>query len=331
MGTTAWKGTWTVTWSLTCKAPYFFHVKRRADLYRATILLAHARDQHLNQKRLEAWLANCQTPSFDLGSRLAASPSPARGHERSRSRKKGASGANTPRDLNARIKILELYTLHVLLRNNEWEYSREFISMSPILDEERREAFLQALQSLQEEQEEQDRLAQEEQQRQEEQLKREVEEARRLRQENEDREQRRLEEERARREASETDYGIESTPSIAGSSKSGKTRAQSDASLAPRPSKSSLSRTSGKNGPQGPLTFTARANMIITRFRSIIDELARSLNSNPALLMRMLAFIIGFILMMGNRSLRERVQRVLGASWAKVKATAGMGTKVSYI
>lgn len=219
----------------------------------------------------------------------------------------------------------------MLLRNNEWEYSREFISMSPLLDEERRDAFLQALQSLQEEQEEQERLEQEEQQRQDEELKREIEEARRLRQENEDREQKRLEEERARREASETDYGVESTPSTAGSSKGRQTRAQSDASLASRPSKSSISRTGGKKGPQKPLTFTARASMIINRFRSIIDELARSLNSNPALLMRMLAFTIGFILMMGNRSLRERVQRVVGASWAKVKATAGMGTKVSYI
>ncbi|KAG3191951.1 hypothetical protein PC129_g25068 [Phytophthora cactorum] len=46
---------------------------------------------------------------------------------------------------------------------------------------------------------------------------------------------------------------------------------------------------------------------------------------------RFLAFICGFILMLGHRGIRERVQRILGASWNKVKATAGMGVKVTYI
>lgn len=57
---------------------------------------------------------------------------------------------DTPKDLNSRIKILELFTLHVLPRNNEWDYARSFVSNSDILDEERREAFLQTLNELQE-------------------------------------------------------------------------------------------------------------------------------------------------------------------------------------
>ena len=57
---------------------------------------------------------------------------------------------DTPKDLNSRIKILELFVLHVLPANNEWDYARSFVSNSDILDEERRDAFLQTLTELQE-------------------------------------------------------------------------------------------------------------------------------------------------------------------------------------
>ena len=80
-----------------------------------------------------------------------------------------------------------------------------------------------------------------------------------------------------------------------------------------------------------PLTITARAGMVIGRLQGIIAQLGASLNSNPTLVMRLLIFIMSMLVMFGNRAIRQRVQRVLGASWAKVLATAGMGTKVSYI
>ena len=244
---------------------------------------------------------------------------------------KGTSGANTPRDLNARVKILELYTLHVLLRNDEWDYAREFISMSSVLDEERREAFLQALQSLQEEQEAQEQREREERQRQEDQLRREIEEAKRLRAENEERERKRLEEEREKREASELDYGVDDTHSVPSNSSRSKPKRTSDASRSGRPPRSSMAKANGKAAPAGPLTLTARASILMNQFRTIIEQLGHTLNNNPALVMRLLAFIMGLLLMFGSKAIRERVRRLFGSSWAKVKATAGMGTKVSYI
>jgi len=45
----------------------------------------------------------------------------------------------------------------------------------------------------------------------------------------------------------------------------------------------------------------------------------------------MLAFIIGMLVVLGRRDLREKVRRVLGQGWGKVMQTAGMGVKVSYI
>ncbi|KAH7329115.1 hypothetical protein B0I35DRAFT_419336 [Stachybotrys elegans] len=295
----------------------------------ATLLLAHAPEQTLNQKRLEAYFAMSNTPTLDLSGRLNDATSPvspaAPAGSRYRSPAKGASGANTPRDLNSRVKLLELYTLHVLVRNEEWEHAREFINASPVLDEERREAFLQALQSLHDEQHEQERLEREEQQRQEEQLRREIEETRRIHAENEDKARKKLEQEKAKRDGSEIDYGIGDSPHAA--DKARPTRTASNASRAPRP----VASRPGAKGTAGPLTITARANMVMSRMRVLLYQLSASLNSNPILLMRLLAFILGLVLMFAKRSIRERIQRVLGVSWNKIKATAGMGTKVSYI
>lgn len=283
-------------------------------------MLAHANDQSLNQRRLESYLATCNAPNLDVGNRLGGGKSPGPRLGRFASPAPGTGGTDTPRDLNARVKILELYTLHVLLRNNEWDYAREFISVSSVLDDERREAFLQALESLQEEQQEKERQEREERQRQEDQLRRDLEEARRLRAENEEREKRRLEEERARREASEVDYGVEQTNNSPSNRRGHRLT----------PSQSSTSRPTGR-GPVAPPTLRARASMVFSRLRTLIEQLAATLNSNPAVVTRLLVFIVGFLVMLGHKGIRQRIQKILGASWAKVRATAGMGTKVSYI
>lgn len=232
----------------------------------------------------------------------------------------------------------------MLLRNDEWDYAREFISMSSVLDEERREAFLQALQSLYEEQKEGERREREEKARQEEALRRDLEEARRLRAENEAIERRRVEEERARRErqaaasaASEVDYGIdEGTPSVAGSSRSngaGKRHARGKGSTAgssgATPKLSSTSKK-GKAVAARP-SLASRAATMLSNVRALVEHLGGSFQSNPMFLLRTLAFIIGLLLMFSRKSIRERVSRVLGNSWGKIKATAGMGVKVSYI
>ncbi|RYP71708.1 hypothetical protein DL771_004659 [Monosporascus sp. 5C6A] len=236
-------------------------------------------------------------------------------------------GADTPRDLNARVKILELYTLHVLLRNDEWDYAREFISVSSVLDEERREAFLQALQSLQDEKLEAERREREEKQRQDDQLQKDLEEARRLRAENEARERRRIEEERARREGSEVDYGIDGAPNSSGSSKV--TRPRPGSSAVSRPAKSSAAKAKGNAAAQPGIG--ARAAMILANLRKAIEEMGATFKANPMLLMKLMAFIISFVIMFGKRNIRGRIQWILRKGWSKVKATAGMGVKVSYI
>ncbi|KLU83947.1 peroxin 26 [Magnaporthiopsis poae ATCC 64411] len=310
----------------------------------ATLLLAHATNQSLNQKKLESYLASSNAPSLDLSSRFgqgtpAAPVTPRRRHRSPL--KSSTSGADTPRDLNARVKILELYTLHVLIRNNEWDYAREFISVSSVLDEERREAFLQALSSLQEEQQEQERQERAERERQEEQLREDLQEARRLRAENEEHERRRLEHDRLHRDhqgGSEVDYGIEATPNSSGgavikhrhspssgSAGGGRVRRKSSATHASKPHEKS-------KAVAAPLSVGARAAIIISNIRRLIVEgMTSSIASNPTVVLRMLAFIVGLLVMLSNQRIRERVSRILRTSWDKVKTTARMGATATYL
>ncbi|KAK1827113.1 hypothetical protein QBC39DRAFT_428564 [Podospora conica] len=291
----------------------------------ATILLAHAKTQAVSQKRLENYLAAARTPNLDISSDRFGEPSA----RRLRSPAKGTGGADTPRDLNARVKILEIYTLHVLPRNNEWAYAHEFISMSAVLDDERREAFLQALQSLQEDQREAERREAEERREQEERIRKDIEEARRLRAENEERERKRLEEERARRQraassvaSTEGDYGVE----VGGPVRTGRPvpgQPKSSVRAVPPP-------TAGRKGKAvvGPPSLGKRATMVFSNLRALVDQMSASVRMNPFVLYRTLAFVIGLLLMFSRKSIRDRVNRVLGTSWDKIRTTAGMGVKV---
>ncbi|TAQ85738.1 hypothetical protein B7494_g5941 [Chlorociboria aeruginascens] len=255
-------------------------------------------------------------------------PTLSRPSSRQRSPTKG-NGTDTPRDLNARVKILELYTLHVLLRNGEWDYAREFITMSEVLDEERREAFLQALQSLQDEQKEVANREREEKRYQEEQLQRDIEDARRRRAENEERERQREEEERLRspskKTSSETDYGIESSYPSGSSNKAGSAKGSRGKTKSP------TARPSVPARKAQPPTLVARATNIIVNLRKVLESMAASFQTNPAVLLRTLAFIVGILGVLSHRDVRQRVRKILAQAWTKVRQTAGMGVKVSYI
>lgn len=241
-----------------------------------------------------------------------------------------ASGTDTPRDLNARVKILELYTLHVLLRNNEWEYAREFITISEVLDEERREAFLQALQSLQDEQEEGRRRERESRLYEEEIRERE----RKERQEEE------WARERARARSEEEDYGVEEShsPVIGTGIESQKARSingstKGGSSIRNKTVTSPTARSS--RAPAKPITppptLIQRASNILSNLRTLLENMAVNSSKNPLLLIQLLTCIIGVLLVVGKRNVRERIKKILAQGFTKVKQTAGMGVKVSYI
>ena len=48
-------------------------------------------------------------------------------------------------------------------------------------------------------------------------------------------------------------------------------------------------------------------------------------------LMQLLAFIVGLLIVISRRDVKERIRRLMALGWGKVRQTAGMGVKVSYI
>lgn len=74
-----------------------------------------------------------------------------------------------------------------------------------------------------------------------------------------------------------------------------------------------------------------RVTAIMSNIGNLVEAVATHVQSSPLILIRTLAFIITMLLILSNKKIKERVQRLLGTGWGKVKATAGMGVKVSYI
>ena len=205
------------------------------------------------------------------------------------------SGTDTPRDLNTRLKLLELYTLHVLPRNDEWDYSREFISMSEVLDDERKEAFLLALHSLKEEKEDAEKREERLRQQQQEQMERHRKEteARRLEQSRAEDERRKREEEN-RRQPRGSDEVFRKGPAHR--------TAPSASSRPSRPAKKAVS------PPPGAYH---RASALLSSIQTLISNTAHSMTANPMAMFRTLLFLLAFALAFGRRDLRERITRIL--------------------
>jgi flagellar biosynthesis GTPase FlhF len=243
--------------------------------------------------------------------------------------------------LAIRVRLLELFTLHVLPRNDEWEYAREFINMSEVLDEDRKEAFIQTLDSLLEEKERGTQRAAEiqrekeeelERQRQErEEMEREEEEARRRA---ESTQQQQQQQGGQRKAAAETDYGIDkSHPNGAAS----KTRTPKPALKPSRVASQSHrqqqpgSNRASKATAQKPLFFFTRLRLLANLLVRTVKNMASSMSANPLAFLRSLLIVLGFVMALARQDVRERIRRVTGAGWQKVRGTVGMGVKVSYI
>lgn len=259
------------------------------------------------------------------------------------------NGASTPKDLTSRIKIIELFTLHVLPANNEWEYARSFISNSDILDEERREAFLQTLSELQAAKDNEEEAFEdgfgEDYEDAVETPQTEISPPSYTSQNGTHRGHQRT--------SSEVDYGIEKDhPNTAQPQpEPAPTEQQPMTSLPPNPepeSKAEPARSPNRGTALSPPSQTPRrpprrskaqaqnglllqAKQLYNALSNLANNLARSMTANPTAMFQMLIFMFAFLLAFSRRDIRDRVRVILGKSWEKVRGTIGMGTKVSYI
>ena len=213
--------------------------------------------------------------------------------------------------------------------------------MSEVLDGERKDAFLQTLQGLEEEKtnnqkHEKDLLREreEEHERQRQQAEAErLEEAKardeRLRNEQSIRGHRKLD--------SEKDYGIDGPRSSPTNSKAKMPTSKEFAKVKGdielnqvhlSPTSRSPSITSKKTSHAG---MYKRSMAIVSTLQRLISNMAQSMSNNPMILLRTVLFLIGLILMFSRRDVKERIRKITGSGWEKVKQTVGMGVKVSYI
>lgn len=308
-----------------------------ADPHSATLLLGQAPSQTSTQSRLESYLASSSQIYHDLPQYFDQHTShPSHSH---------TNGTETPRDLTSRLKIIELFTLHVLPRNEEWEYARSFISMSDLLDDERRDSFLQFLQELQDvkNHESQDQVATFQQ-----------ETDAKYRGQLEDKNKTDAESAAAQKKASaqsgslhkrtssEVDYGIDkqrpngdsvSAPKMEKSAYPSHSvpTGTSGGSHLPAPAEAPRNRNIRKSSQKRPPTYVQQIQNVFGVMQNLVANMARSIGAKPAILFRMLISLLAIILALSRRDIRERVKRILGNGVDKVRGTVGMGVKVSYI
>ena len=245
------------------------------------------------------------------------------------------NGTSTPRDLETRIQIIELYALHVLPRNGEWSYAKDFISMNELLDEERKDAFLQTLSELEDEDvgaqdEYEDALPQQEGALASKDISR-TDSNVTIKPDSPPGHS---------RMSSEKDYGIEDAeqvstvpdlqpiPPMPTSEPAPKLTRRSSGTLRSRPSRPPPNNSSKNVSSSNVLK---RSMAVISVFHKVISNMTLHMSQNPMLLLRFVVFVMGLVIAFSRRGFRNRVSRATGAGWDKIRKTIGMGVKVSYI
>lgn len=274
----------------------------------------------------------CGQPNLDVASHLQNSPSG------SRRRFQRNGGTDTPKDLTSRVRIIELFTLHVLPRNGEWDYASEFIRQSEVLDEERKESLLQTLEELKEEKERGEQRAAELQRQKEAELERQMQEEEKRRAEAAQQEQT-----GHKRSSSEVDYGIEK------SLPNGVTRPPNRSSKSaekvngvragPSSGKSALSSASATSSSKKIIKKTEKtsprasrqARALYNLLRNILQSVRHTITEHPMAFLRTMLFMIAIIMALGRQDVRQRLRKLTNTGWQKVRGTVGMGMKVSYI
>ncbi|KAI5779684.1 hypothetical protein EDC01DRAFT_621019 [Geopyxis carbonaria] len=260
----------------------------------ATLLLSHSPDQTITQKRIETYIG--ATP-------IALSP-----EEDSKS-------------VLQRVKLTEIYILHVLPRVGEWEYAREFTQLSPDIDEEQKESFYTTLEALQKDREETELQSRELEKQRDEELEWE----------------RQQEENKKRSRSSPPDTGRRSSrvrgSSVRPASRAGPLVEESPAIAKSRRPSTVTKEKRGTIVPQRKAKTTGANSTLITSTTAILSRIHAHMAtpSGPFSMLRTVLMLAMVAWMTSNKKVRERVRRLLIISWIKMTRTVGMGMKVTYV
>ena len=143
-----------------------------------------------------------------------------------------------------------------------------------------------------------------------------------------------------RRMNSENDYGIENTqPEVKASTLKSippkpavepapKLVREPSRDLQPQPLRAPPSKSSKSVSQPNVLK---RSMAIFATLQRLIASMTLQVSQNPVVLLRFVLFLTGLVVAFSRRDIRDRVGRVTGAGWDKIQKTIGMGVKVSYI
>lgn len=292
----------------------------------------------MTQSRLETYLASSSRADFDIAQQVD--------RETSHRANSHTNGTETPKDLASQLRIVELFALHVLPRNEEWEYARSFISMSDMLDDERRETFLQSLQELKDvreyEMKEQASILEHESDL----PVQELSEVKNQIEAKNSTPKPSAAEQSGRghqRTSSEVDYGIEKKQPNSNSLPGPKTEKPVTRASKVTPAAvssglySSSSAGISRNGKvrkpsqkQSP-AYLQQVRNLFRVMQNLVRNMATAIGANPTVLLQMLLSALAIIMAFSRRDIRERANRVLANGWNRVRGTVRMGVKVSYI
>ena len=291
-------------------------------------MLAQSSSQETNQQRLESYLSGSS-------SSIESSIIPDRSLESSEflAHTITENRTDTPKSLKTRVKIIELYVLHVLPRKGQWQYARDLISMSEVLDEEQKEAFLHALQALEAERNKNgyqgimdDDLGRESGQ---DQMKSEaqgytapnpIEHSQSCE----------LDVNSRVRVEDTNNQRMENKPTRNGLLRSGTDHVQSDTPI--QSSKNAKTLTLAR--PHSTIKKSPTTSVYIPGMAALqrfVIAMTQTMSTQPTILLKTILFFIGIVLALGRRGVRDRISGFSGVGWNKIRDTIGMGVKVSYI
>lgn len=287
-------------------------------------MVAQAPAQKITQQRLETYLSTLGAMSLE--------PSSNGNSDR-------VIGSGSIKELNTRLKILEIFALHVLPRNEEWEYAREFVKLNEFLDEERKDCLLQTMKALQEQPQLEQRREQElkKQREAESAFTRGEEERRRANEASEKESPKRRRQDVARRkevpESIRSDIdrsNLQKTPDILSNDAVKKTTTTTNKRESTRnPASQPLSPSKKPRKPSQGLY--RKLSLLLHGIPRSLMQVGQGLSRHPMMILRTILFIVALLMALTRRDVRDRLMQIRDSTWDKVKRTVGMGVKVSYI
>ena len=294
-----------------------------------TLLLAQSSTQHSTQQYLESYLSKSNHFDLELQNHSAL-PNPSDDILQNTDH---TGNTDTPSKLSSRLEIIELYTLHVLPRVGEYEYAKDFIKMSGVLDEENKERFLYDLQNLQEEEAEEVESFEDG-------LSPEYAVGEGMPTVNAEREsvdtawQQTPNNVHTKDNNADIGISVPEAPTNTADMRLLSTQFNEKPLHVPRSKvqRASSTRANHKVSKTGNNTGIDKRSMgVVSALQRIATKMTEQVSQNPMGLLRLVLFLLGFLVAIGRRDLRDRIDRLTDAGWVRLRRTLGMGVKVSYI